>query len=144
MSRKKERALGRWMVRTIVVGFFAAMFCPLAEAADRLGRVAVLATPDGGIQPQAVADDAGVVHLIYFKGEPAGGDLFYVRSKPGTTEFSKPIRVNSQPGMRSRSARSAVASSRWAVTGRSTSPGTVHRRLRRRTRSKAAPCSTLA
>jgi hypothetical protein len=69
-----------------------------AEAADRQGRIAVVATPDGGIQPQAVADDAGVVHLIYFKGEPAGGDLFYVTSKPGTTEFSKPIRVNSQLG----------------------------------------------
>src|SRR5438309_1030100 len=71
---------------------------PPVEAADRQDRVAVIATPEGGIQPQAVADDAGVVHLIYFQGDPGGGDLFYVRSKPGTTEFSKPIRVNSQPG----------------------------------------------
>ncbi len=46
----------------------------------------------------SVADQTGVMHLIYFKGEPAGGDLFYGRSKPGTTEFSEPIRVNSQPG----------------------------------------------
>jgi hypothetical protein len=69
-----------------------------AEAAARQDRVAVIATPEGGIQPQAVADDAGVIHLIYFKGDPGGGDLFYVRSKPGTTEFSKPLRVNSQPG----------------------------------------------
>jgi hypothetical protein len=68
------------------------------EAADRQDRVAVIATPDGGIQPQAVVDDAGVVHLVYFKGDPAHGDLFYVRSKPGTIKFSQPIRVNSQPG----------------------------------------------
>ena len=53
---------------------------------------------EGGIQPQAVVDDAGILHLIYFKGDPAAGDLYYVRSSPGTTEFTKPIRVNSQPG----------------------------------------------
>jgi hypothetical protein len=58
----------------------------------------VIATPDRGIQPQVFADDAGVVHLVYFKGDPACGNLFYVRSKPGATEFAKPIRVNSQPG----------------------------------------------
>jgi hypothetical protein len=57
-----------------------------------------MATPGGGIQPQAITDDAGTVHLIYFKGDPAGGDLFYVRSERGTIEFSKPIRVNSQSG----------------------------------------------
>jgi hypothetical protein len=82
----------------LISGWCAVPFSQPAEAADRQRRVAVIATPDRGIQPQAVADDAGVVHLIYFKGEPAGGDLFYVRSKPGTTEFSKPIRVNSQSG----------------------------------------------
>src|SRR5262245_8872054 len=36
--------------------------------------------PDAGIQPQAAVDGEGVVHLIYFKGEPFGGDAFYVRS----------------------------------------------------------------
>jgi hypothetical protein len=82
----------------LITGLCAAVFSQPAEAANRQDRIAVIATPDGGIQPQAVADDAGVVHLIYFKGEPAGGDLFYVRTKPGTIDFSKPIRVNSQPG----------------------------------------------
>ena len=67
-------------------------------AADEPSRVAVVRAPDGGIQPQAMADDGGIVHLIYFKGDPAGGDLFYTRSKPGTIDFQKPIRVNSQPG----------------------------------------------
>ena len=86
------------MVRILIAGLFAALLSRPAAADDRHGRVAVIATPDGGMQPQAVADDAGIVHLIYFKGEPAGGDLFYARSKPGTTEFSKPIRVNSQSG----------------------------------------------
>src|SRR6266566_1244039 len=59
--------------------------------------VKLLATPDGGIQPQAAVDAKGVVHLIYFKGEPGAGDIFYVRRGPGEETFSKPIQVNSQP-----------------------------------------------
>jgi hypothetical protein len=98
MDQTGRMTHGHWTVHILIAGLCAAASSQPVEAADRLGRVAVIATPDGGIQPQAIADDAGVVHLIYFKGEPAGGDLFYVRRKPGTTEFSKPIRVNSQPG----------------------------------------------
>ena len=93
-----RRLRRRQMVYILSAGLGVAAFGQPAGAADRPGQVAVIATPNGGIQPQAVADDAGVVHLIYFKGEPAGGDLFYVRGKPGTTGFSKPVRVNSQPG----------------------------------------------
>jgi hypothetical protein len=43
-------------------------------------------------------DSKGTVHLLYFKGEPAAGDLFYVKRERGKTEFSAPVRVNSQPG----------------------------------------------
>src|SRR6185503_15941898 len=39
-----------------------------------------------------------VTHLIYFQGNPASGDICYVRKAPGEDAFSKPIRVNSQPG----------------------------------------------
>jgi hypothetical protein len=53
--------------------------------------------PDGGIQPQVAADEHGAVHLVYFKGDPANGDLFYVMSNDGAT-FSKPMRVNSVAG----------------------------------------------
>jgi hypothetical protein len=81
-----------------ILGFSAVMVARPAAEADRQNRVVVISTPGGGIQPQAVADLAGIVHLIYFKGEPTGGDLFYVRSSPGTLDFSKPLRVNSQPG----------------------------------------------
>ncbi|MBV9468343.1 MAG: exo-alpha-sialidase, partial [Abitibacteriaceae bacterium] len=37
-------------------------------------------------------------HLIYYKGDPKSGDIFYVRQQPGDAAFSTPIRVNSQPG----------------------------------------------
>jgi hypothetical protein len=60
--------------------------------------VSVIETPNGGIQPQAVIDDQGVIHLIYFKGEPSGGSLFYARLEPGGDHFSPPVVVNSQPG----------------------------------------------
>jgi hypothetical protein len=65
-----------------------------AAAAD--GKPTVLRTPDRGIQPQAVVDAKGVLHLIYFKGKEAEGDLFYVRREPDKDKFSEPIRVNSQ------------------------------------------------
>jgi len=60
--------------------------------------VVLLATPDGGIQPQGLMDSRGTLHLIYFKGPPAGGDLFYVRRAAGATAFSAPVRVNSETG----------------------------------------------
>jgi hypothetical protein len=39
-----------------------------------------------------------VLHLIYFKGDPGKGDLFYVRREPGKDAFSVPFPVNSEPG----------------------------------------------
>jgi hypothetical protein len=98
MNRTGRKTLGHRTGRILITGLCAAVFSQSVQAAERQGRVVVVPTPDGGIQPQAAADDAGVVHLIYFKGEPAAGDLFYVHSKPGKIEFSGPIRVNSQPG----------------------------------------------
>lgn len=62
------------------------------EPLIRLERV-----PDGGIQPQVAVDSEGVVHLVYFKGEPANGDLFYCRREIADAAFSTPIRVNSEP-----------------------------------------------
>jgi hypothetical protein len=61
-------------------------------------RVELVGVPNGGIQPQAVMDAAGALHLIYFKGEPGSGDLFYVRRSAGGATFSAPIRVNSERG----------------------------------------------
>jgi hypothetical protein len=66
-----------------------------AWAAD---RVTVLKTPNSGIQPQALVDAKGTLHLLYFKGDPAAGDLFYVHRGAGKERFSMPMRVNSQAG----------------------------------------------
>jgi hypothetical protein len=74
--------------------------CNLAHAPESRssGAVVVSRTPHGGIQPQAIFDAAGTLHLIYFSGAPEGGDLFYVRQRAGDPSYSSPIRVNSQPG----------------------------------------------
>ena len=60
--------------------------------------VKLLRVPDGGLQPQAAVDSRSVLHLIYFKGDPAHGDIMYVRSSDWGSHFSAPVRVNSQPG----------------------------------------------
>ena len=75
------------------------LFLPLlAGAGQSPPPVELVAVPNAGIQPQALMDASGVLHLIYFKGEPGSGDLFYVRRPARLTTFSAPIRVNSEPG----------------------------------------------
>ena len=66
---------------------------PGSEAAVRLMK-----TPNGGIQPQAVIDERGRLHLVYLVGEPFAGDIYYVRREAGEETFSTAVRVNSQSG----------------------------------------------
>src|SRR5437867_8247255 len=73
-----------------------------ATASAHSSSVKLLRAPEGGIQPQAAMDTRGVLHLIYFKGDPTGGDIFYVQQPPGQQSFSAPMQVNSR-------ARSAIA-----------------------------------
>jgi hypothetical protein len=67
------------------------------QNAEAQGKVAVVRVLERGIQPQIAVDAKGVVHLVYFKGEPAGGDIFYARSEDGV-HFKPGLRVNSGPG----------------------------------------------
>jgi hypothetical protein len=73
-----------------------AVFLAFCSSAAQAATVTTLRTPDNGIQPQCVIDSKGAVHLIYFKGEPAAGDIFYVHREPGQNDFSKPIQVNTR------------------------------------------------
>jgi len=59
--------------------------------------VTLVRLPDAGIQPQIAVDGNGTVHVLYFKGDDAHGNLFYARLGPDGT-FSKPIQVNTQAG----------------------------------------------
>jgi hypothetical protein len=86
----------KWVRRVGILGFLCAA-CLRSMAAES-SRVALVRCPGDGIQPQAVSDRRGTVHLIYYRGDPRHGDLFYVRQEPAQTSFSKPIPVNTRPG----------------------------------------------
>lgn len=60
--------------------------------------VNLVRVPGGGIQPQAALDSKGTLHLVYYTGDPAHGDLYYVHSADRGATFSAPIQVNSHPG----------------------------------------------
>jgi hypothetical protein len=69
----------------------------LSQCAVAAPIVEVQRVPDGGLQPQVIAQGA-TVYLFYFKGDPKAGDLFYASSTNGGATFGTPLRVNSQPG----------------------------------------------
>ncbi|HEY7183118.1 MAG TPA: hypothetical protein VIC84_16930 [Blastocatellia bacterium] len=70
----------------------------LQPALQAVRKVKLIRTPNGGLQPQAALDERGVLHLVYFIGEPQGGDIYYVRRDAGKTDFTSPVRVNSEQG----------------------------------------------
>ena len=59
----------------------------------------LMRVPNGGMKASVALDRAGVLHLVYFKGDDfQKGDAFYVRSPDQGATFSAPLRVNSQTG----------------------------------------------
>jgi hypothetical protein len=84
----------------LLVAATAATAEAVASAAEQpaANSVVTMRVPDGGIQPQAVVDPTGVIHLIYLQGDPAKSDIDYIRSNDGGKIWSDPLRVNSQPG----------------------------------------------
>ena len=90
--------MARPTVSTLLLGICFVVCAPMfARGADssrplvRTGRL-----PEGGVNAQGATDRDGVIHLVYFKGDPMHGDVFYVRSNDRGESFSKPVRVNSQ------------------------------------------------
>jgi len=93
--------MDNFVVRSCACGFKTVLSISvlLALFAGPAGgqHVKLVPAPDGGIQPQAAVDAKGIVHMIYFKGDPKGGDIFYVRRETGSVNFSSPLLVNSKP-----------------------------------------------
>ena len=81
------------VVLTITIAFVTATALVYSETsqAPRIAQVQLVRTPNGGIQPQTAVDSRGVLHMIYFTGDPAAGNIEYVRRSPGANVFSKPI-----------------------------------------------------
>ena len=81
-----------------VVAVMLAVFAGPLAVGGHAPAVQHIAIPNGGIEPQAVVDDKGTIHLVYFLDDEGKGDLFYVRSSDGGASFSAAVRVNSQRG----------------------------------------------
>ncbi len=60
--------------------------------------VSLLPVPEQGIQPRVSVDENGELHLLYFRGDPGTGDLYYAKRSARSETFADPIRVNSLPG----------------------------------------------
>jgi hypothetical protein len=81
----------------VLLAFLSASALRRDQSPPPGSQVVLARVPDGGLQPQVAVDRQGVVHLIYFKGDPASGDVFYTTLTDGSNRPA-PIRVNSQPG----------------------------------------------
>lgn len=85
------------MVRVVAFGVVVlALAC--GGAAVGGDEIELIRTPNGGIQPQAAISQNGTIHLVYFRGEPKSGDLFYVSRPVGQSDWSSEVRVNSEAG----------------------------------------------
>jgi len=60
--------------------------------------VEVRRLPPGAVQPVAITEAGGDVHLVWLQGEPKAADVYYQKLPGGRTNGSAPIRVNHQPG----------------------------------------------
>jgi len=80
------------LVAFLILSFVLSSLAVLPAATN---EVTLRRIPGAGIQPEAARDGRGNIHLLYFTGEPAGGDLYYIRSADEGATFTRPIRVNS-------------------------------------------------
>jgi len=79
-----------------LAGVAGGPYAPAESSASSL--VTVTRVPHNGIQPEVALDGRGVVHMLYFAGEPRTGNLFFVRSTDFGATFTAPVQVNSQNG----------------------------------------------
>ena len=90
--------------RTLAAAAYAIVALVFVAAPTRAGKgksvppVIAVRVPNAGIQPQIAVDDKGVLHMVYFTGEAAHGDLYYTHSGDRGATFSVPTRVNSHTG----------------------------------------------
>jgi hypothetical protein len=86
------------MKRTLLSIFCLALLLRPGVSPAKDPEVTFEKTPHGGIQPQAIVDASGTIHLLFYKGKPREGDLFYVTRGRGRKAFSAPMKVNSTGG----------------------------------------------
>lgn len=60
-------------------------------------QVLIESLPEPGIQPQVVVTAAGVVHLVYLKGDAKACDIRHATRRVGSSAWAAPITINSVP-----------------------------------------------
>lgn len=60
--------------------------------------VSLVRVPANGLQPQLAVGSDGTVHILFYSGDPRGGNLYYSKAPSNSMSFSTPLRVNSQAG----------------------------------------------
>jgi hypothetical protein len=88
------------LFRSVLLSVFLSLWGNSFGAAIRQNTLTVreVRVPNGGIQPQAMTDPTGRIHLLYYSGDSAHGDLYYTTSTDEGQTWSRPLRVNSRPG----------------------------------------------
>ncbi|HEX7860364.1 MAG TPA: hypothetical protein VF773_08575 [Verrucomicrobiae bacterium] len=76
----------------------AALLVALAFTASHAAQIRFERVPENGIQPQAIVETNRRVHLLFFKGDAMGGDVFYTMRNSEEKEFGSTMKVNQQPG----------------------------------------------
>jgi hypothetical protein len=91
---------GQMLSRSVLLAVFLSLWNNLPANASSQSTLSIKAVrvPNGGIQPQAVADLTGRIHLLYYSGDPGYGDLYYTISDDEGQTWSRPLRVNSRVG----------------------------------------------
>ena len=98
---------------------------PTAACLAPSDSITLMRIPEGGRMPHAAVDSDGTIHLMYFRGAMTGGDLLYVRRPPTATEWSMPVRINSEP--RTAIGMGPMDGGDMALDVRQTDGGRLHR-----------------
>ena len=93
-----SRALVSLAARIMKRDFPLLVLLWLLTVPTAFGAVEYQRLPAGALQPLAVTEDTGTVHLVWLQGEPNACDVFYQKLPGGRTNGTAPVRVNSQPG----------------------------------------------
>ena len=65
---------------------------------EAAGRVVVERLPEGWLQPRVASGPDGTLHRVCLAGDPKASDILYSFRRPHATDWSRPVRVNQQPG----------------------------------------------
>jgi len=85
----------------VLVTFFVVLFSAEAMTAQTVPQTKIIVekVPDEGIQPRLFKDDAGTIHLVYFKrrtqeGRDRSGDLYYRQRLEESKSWSAPVKIS--------------------------------------------------